>query len=102
MNGKLLFSLCKTCAETYKQTKCLHTNEERAFIGTLVTYEVKKAINKGYILNSIYEVWHFENRSQYDPITKEGGLFTEYVNTFLKIKQEKVVGQNGVSLKIKR
>jgi hypothetical protein len=83
MNGKLLFSLCKTCAETYKQTKCLHTNEDRAFLGTWVTDEVKKAIDKGYILDSIYEVWHFENISQYYHITKEGGLFTEYVNTFL-------------------
>ncbi|XP_053405164.1 uncharacterized protein LOC128558905 [Mercenaria mercenaria] len=89
MNGKLLFSLCKICAESYQQTKCLHTNEERAFIGTWVTDEVKKAIDKGYTLDCIYEVWHFENISQYDPVAKEGGLFTEYVNTFLKVKQEK-------------
>ena len=26
--------------------------------------------------------------SQYDPVAKEGGVFTEYINTFLKIKQE--------------
>jgi hypothetical protein len=26
--------------------------------------------------------------SQYEPVTKNGGIFTEYVNTFLKIKQE--------------
>jgi hypothetical protein len=101
INGKLLFSLCTTCAETYQHTKCLQTNEERAFIGTWDTDEVKKAIDKGYILDSIYEVWHFENISQYDPNTKEGGLFTEYVNTFLKFKQERVVGQNGVLLKNK-
>jgi hypothetical protein len=25
---------------------------------------------------------------KYDPVTKNGGIFTEYVNTFLKIKQE--------------
>ena len=24
----------------------------------------------------------------YDPIAKQGSLFTEYINTFLKIKQE--------------
>ncbi|XP_053390294.1 uncharacterized protein LOC128553199 [Mercenaria mercenaria] len=89
MNGKLLFSLCKICAESYQQTKCLHTNEESAFIGTWVTDEVKKAMDKGYTLYCVYEVWHFENVSQYDPVVKEGGLFTEYVNQFLKIKQEK-------------
>lgn len=36
----------------------------------------------------MYEVWHFDEISQYDPVTKDGGIVTEYVNTFLKIKQE--------------
>jgi hypothetical protein len=56
---------------TNRQNVCI------TFIGTWVTDEVKKAIDKGYILNSIYEVWHFENISQYDPNTK-------YVNTSRK------------------
>ena len=42
----------------------------------------------GYQIDKIFEVWHFEQVSRYDPLTKTGGLFTEYVNTFLKIKQE--------------
>lgn len=29
------------------------------------------------------EIWHFKNIYQYDPMTKSGGIFTEYVNTFL-------------------
>jgi hypothetical protein len=33
-------------------------------------------------------VWHFDETEQYDPKTKTGGLFTDYVNTFLKMKQE--------------
>ena len=33
-------------------------------------------------------MWHFDEVSQYNPDTKEGGIFTEYVNTFLQIKQE--------------
>jgi len=36
----------------------------------------------------MYEVWHFNDISQYDPETRRGGVFTEYVNTFLKLKQE--------------
>ena len=48
----------------------------------------KKAIEKGYILDTIYEVWHFDRISQNDPQTKLGGAFTDYVNTFLKMKQE--------------
>ena len=49
---------------------------------------LKKAAEKGYQIPAIYEVWHFPNISQYDQISKSGGIFTGYVNTFLKIKQE--------------
>ena len=87
-NGKLVFHLCKACAETREQQPCRHTQEERSFVGTWVTDEIKKAIKLGYRISKIYEVWHFDKISQYDPISKTGGLFTEYVNTFLKLKQE--------------
>lgn len=33
-------------------------------------------------------MWHFEEVSRYDSGRKIGGLFTDYVNTFLKVKQE--------------
>lgn len=46
------------------------------------------ALQKGYKILQIYEIYHFEQSSQYDPLSGEGGLFTNYVNTFLKIKQE--------------
>ena len=87
-NGKLLFHLCKTCADTQEQKTCSHSSEERSFVGTWVTDEVKKAVKMGYAIAKIYEVWHFNQISQYDSKSKTGGLFTEYVNTFLKLKQE--------------
>ncbi len=86
--GKLLFHLCKMCAENQQQTPCTHTENERAFVGTWVTDEVKKAVQMGYKVLTLYEVWQFDHISQYDPDTMTGGLFTEYVNTFLKLKQE--------------
>ncbi|CAG2256485.1 unnamed protein product [Mytilus edulis] len=46
------------------------------------------ALQKGYVVNTIYEVWHFDKVEQYDPQSKSGGIFTEYINTFLKMKQE--------------
>ena len=88
INGKLLFALCKTCAERKQQTPCQHSDEERCFIGTWVSDDVTKALEKGYEIIELNEVWHFDQTSQYDPETKTGGLFTEYVNTFLKMKQE--------------
>lgn len=34
-------------------------------------------------------MWHFEESEQYDPETNpDGGLFTAYINEFLKLKQE--------------
>jgi hypothetical protein len=42
----------------------------------------------GYVVEKIYEVWHFDRISQYDERTRNGGVFAEYINTFLKIKQE--------------
>ena len=49
---------------------------------------MKKGIAKGYKVRRIYEGWHFNDISQYDPETRRGCVFTEYVNTFLKLKQE--------------
>ena len=47
----LLFTLCRTCVETQQQTPCTHSDEEREFIGTWFTDEVKKAVEKGYTIN---------------------------------------------------
>ncbi|XP_053381796.1 uncharacterized protein LOC128546133 [Mercenaria mercenaria] len=87
-NGKLKFPLCKTCAGNESQTECLCTDELRAIVGTYCTPEIEKAIEQGYTLLKIYEVYHFPKTEQYDPTTKTGGIFTEYINTFLKLKQE--------------
>ena len=76
---KLLFPLCFTCAKN-KIQKCNHSNNEREFIGTWTTDEVNKAIEKGYHIEKIYEVWHFENKSN--------ELFKDYVKDFMKIKLE--------------
>lgn len=87
-NGKLMFSLCRTCSESYQNSVCQHNESDRAFTGTWVTNEIKVALAQGYKLLNIYEIWHFDEMSQYDTSTKTGGLFTKYVNTFLKVKQE--------------
>ena len=50
--------------------------------GTWCTAELQKAVEKGYRVLKIHEVWHFPEDQQ-----KEG-LFTPYVNTLLKYKTE--------------
>jgi G:T-mismatch repair DNA endonuclease (very short patch repair protein) len=87
VNGKLIFPLCRSCAEDQSNT-CSHNIEERCFEGTWVTEEVKKANSMGYKIIKIYEVWHFDEKEIYDKNTKTGGIFTDYINMFLKLKQE--------------
>ncbi len=53
-----------------------------------MTEEVKLAIKHGYKITQIYSIWHWDKIGQYNEEKKFGGLITEYVNTFLKIKQE--------------
>ena len=84
-NNKLKFPLCRTCADVGQQTLCQCSDEDRALVGTWCLPEIMKALEKGYTLVKIYEVYHFPQRSQHD---KDGGLFTAYVDTFLKYKQE--------------
>ena len=87
-NGKLKFSLCRTCADTESETPCECTNEQRELTGTWCTPEIQTAVRLGYKITKIYEVYHWEESTQYDPKTNKGGLFAQYINTFLKFKQE--------------
>ena len=57
-------------------------------VGTWVSLEVDKAIEKGYRIDKYYCVWHWDKTLKYDKITKTGGLFTGYINNALKEKQE--------------
>ncbi|CAH0546857.1 unnamed protein product [Brassicogethes aeneus] len=86
-NKKLTFPLCKTCVETMNQEQCIHTDDERKFTGTFVADELRKAISLNYKVLEIYEIWEYKV-TQFDRVTKSGGLFSKYVDKFLKIKQE--------------
>ena len=87
-NGKLKFPLCYTCACNETQEMCQCLDSERMFTHTYCTPELEVALNMGYILIQIHEVLHWPETEMYDPVTKQGGLFTQYINTFLKLKQE--------------
>ena len=50
---KLIFTLCKTCAETRNQNECKHTDDKRSFMDNWTTDEVNKASEKGYKALSI-------------------------------------------------
>lgn len=88
--GKLKFPLCRTCADAENQHACTCSVEERVITRTWCTPEIQMAVKKGYILK-IYEVYHFEQSSQYDPLTGAGGLnsFWGKFGQRLSMKQSK-------------
>ena len=87
-NGKLKFPLCYKCACTEQNEECSCSDVERIFTGTYCTPEIEVAINEGYEIVQVHEVLHWKESEMYDPYTKEGGLLTGYINTFLKLKQQ--------------
>ena len=60
---------------------CPHTDEQRQITDTWCTPELQMAVTKGYKIIHIHEVWHFPEEQQ------KKGLFADYVNTWLKIKE---------------
>lgn len=84
MHDKLMFVLCHKCGEELNTGDCLHSEEERALTGTWTMQEIRKAVEKGYRIIEMLELWEYKMASyEYGD-----GLFTEFINKFLKIKQE--------------
>jgi hypothetical protein len=80
LDGKLIFTLCMKCAVDKSQDFCRHNENQRALEGSWCTPELHFAMDNGYKILEVHEVWHWENQ--------ETGLFKEYINTFLKEKIE--------------
>jgi len=49
--------------------------------------EVRLAVEKGYRILEIHEVYEY-HVTKYNPESGEGGLFVDYINIFLKLKAE--------------
>jgi hypothetical protein len=83
-NGKLKFPLCSQCARLESVEPCVCTDGDRAIVGTWTTEEVKVAVQHGYKIVKIYEIYH------YPQTTHDIGcnIFQDYVKMFLKVKQE--------------
>ena len=88
-NQKLTFPLCGKCVEEEQKKPllqrrhyCIHSDDERILRGTWCTPEIEKAVEKGYVIKHIYEVWNFPESQ------RKTGLFAEYVDKWLRLKQE--------------
>ena len=73
-HGKLTFPLCSACVTEemgklmHERSNCCgHTREQRMLHGSWVTLELQKAVEKGYHIEKIHEVFHFH------PISRNAG-----------------------------
>ncbi len=86
---KTTFPLCRTCVDQRQKTPCQHSDGERSLTGVWCHVELYKAVDLGYRVQQIHEVYQYDQWMQYDGKNPKSGLFTEYISIFLKLKQEK-------------
>ena len=72
----------QNCSECYniRNGECFHSDDQRAITGIWCTNEFEKALEKGYRIDKIYEVQHFENTRP--------DLWKGYIRKFMKLKLE--------------
>lgn len=62
--------------------RCNHSSEQRVLRRTWCTPDIQEAVRQGYLLVKIHDIWHFPKTH------RRTGLFADYVNTWLQIKQQ--------------
>ncbi|PIC12200.1 hypothetical protein B9Z55_028556 [Caenorhabditis nigoni] len=83
IHKKLMFVLCRTCAEK-QRGPCTHRKVSQRFItGAWPTDELQKAISSGYKVLKYHEIWHWPD-SQW--VTE--GFFTDYIKPLLTLKHQ--------------
>ena len=78
-----MFPLCRTCTVNENQKPCKCSNKDRVLIHTWCTPEINLAINMGYIIIEIYEVFNWSENT-----SNEQRLFSNYINMFLQMKTQ--------------
>lgn len=86
VNERLIFANCRSCAancrkiNNFTRQTCKHNDLERAFVTTITHRELNLALERGYQVLKLIEVWHYEKF--------DDKLFKNYMSEFLRIKIE--------------
>lgn len=86
-DGRLVFPLCAKCSDQ-EAVSCVHTDADRGWVMGYTHAEILKALELGYIIQHVYEIWHY-NEWTSDDINSPKSLFGSYIKTFMKLKIEK-------------
>ncbi|PIC30688.1 hypothetical protein B9Z55_021846 [Caenorhabditis nigoni] len=83
IRNKMMFVLCRSCAEK-PDGPCTHYKVSERFItGAWPTDELKKAISAGYKVLKYHEIWHWP-----DSAWVKGGFFADYIKPLLALKHQ--------------
>lgn len=77
LHNKLLFPLCYQCASESFDGDCIHSEQQRSWVGTYVADELRVAISYGYRTGEIFEIWVYETVV---------GLFEDYIKHYQREK----------------
>ena len=79
-HNKLFFGLCTKCIDTLYKGNCKHNDSERTLASVVIpSVEVKHALNNGYKLVNVHEIWNFEKNEE---------LFHEFFCKLITMKVE--------------
>ena len=84
-----MFCFCRSCVYEWNISgECKHLRgDEGAITGTWVLDEVRLAVEKFYRVLDVCEVYEYQI-TQYSRETDLGGVFVDYMKTFLKLNAE--------------
>lgn len=80
-----MFLNCRSCGLNFIQEKCTHIQDETALTSTWVIAEVIKAVEKGYEIQEVYEIWKYNTVQM--SIGQEG-FFPNKMKKCMQIKQQ--------------
>ena len=55
-----MFPLCSACTDTMNQGRHTHSDVDQCRDGIWVVDEVRKAVDMGYVLVDLFQVWDYE------------------------------------------
>ncbi|KAL3106113.1 hypothetical protein niasHT_030400 [Heterodera trifolii] len=84
-DGTPVFGLLRALLRAAPAANLSSYGAERAWTAAYTHVELNRALSIGYRVLNVHEVWHYESWASPD---NDNGLFTEYVNTFLRLKAE--------------
>ncbi len=64
IDGKLKFGLCRTCLQQQQQDFCRHRDSERSLTDVWTTCELEFAVECGYIVEKVWEIFFYRNTSK--------------------------------------